>query len=138
MLSVFPELFTYDILAITLLRVVVGIVLLYIGLITVGVRRIYFITELQVHNFARNYNFHRFLPWVMGLVEIFTGVFITVGFLTQVMVLIAAYLFLNMTLIEKYVGKVLNYPIIFNVVMIFLSLALLFLGPGAFAIDLPL
>ncbi len=138
MLSIFPELLAFDILGITVLRVLVGAVLAYIGLITMGVRRIHFVTELQVHDSMRNYNFHQVIPWVFGIVEFITGAFLVLGFFTQIMALISAYLFLNMSLIERYVGKVLNYPTIFNVVMIVVSLTLVVLGPGAFAIDMPL
>lgn len=138
MLNVFPELLALEVLGITILRLLIGFVLAYIGLITMGARRMDFVTELQVHDSMRNYNFHRTLPWILGLVELITGAFIVVGFLTQIMALISAYLFINMGLIEKFVGKVLNYPTIFNVVMIVISLTLVVFGAGAFAIDLPL
>jgi uncharacterized membrane protein YphA (DoxX/SURF4 family) len=138
MLSVFPELLAFDVLAITILRVLVGMVLLYIGLLTVGARRVTLTTNLQVRGFTQSYHIHRFMPWVLGIVEIFTAVFIIVGFLTQIMVLVAAYLFLTMGMIEKHIGKVFDYPVIFNVVMIIVSLTLLLFGAGAYAIDVPL
>ncbi len=138
MLSIFPELLSFELLGITILRVLVGLVLAYIGLITLGAKRMHFVTELQVHDYMRSFNFHRVIPWIFGLVELITGGFLIVGFLTQVMAMISAYLFFNMHLIERYIGKVLNYPTIFNIVMIVVSLTLVVFGAGAFAIDMPL
>lgn len=101
---------------------------------TVGVKKNSYETEMQIHN----YPLSNIIPVIFGLTEIITGLFLIIGFLTQLMLLIAVYIFFNLIFIEKHVGRVFNYPNIFYVSMIFVSLALLFLGPGLFAIDLPL
>lgn len=134
MLSVFPELLIYGALGATIVRVVVGCALLYIGLMTVGIKRTSYTTEMTVNNFP----FYNLLPWVFGLVEIIAGSFLIVGFLTQLMAAIGIYIFANLIFMEKHIGRVFDYPNIFYVVMIFVSAAILLLGPGIFAIDLPL
>lgn len=134
MLSIFPELFPYSLVGVTLIRLVLGGVLFYIGLMTTGVKKVSYKVEMQTHN----YPFANIIPIVFGIVEIITGLFLIAGFLTQLMVLIAIYIFVNLIFIEKHVGRVFDYPNIFYISMIFVSLALLFLGPGLFAVDLPL
>ena len=134
MLSIFPELLPYNLLGVTLIRVTLGIVILYIGLMTVGVKKNTYQRELKVHE----YPLSSVIPIIFGIVEIATGIFLIAGFLTQLMVLIAIYIFINLIFIEKYIGRVFDYPNILYVSLIFISIALLFLGPGVMAVDLPI
>lgn len=134
MLSVFPELLNYSLVGITLIRVLVGIVILYIGLITVSTKRALYASEMHL----KNHPFAESWPWVFGVVEILTGVFLLLGFLTQIMAIIAAYLFINLGFVEKHIGKVLNQSTLFFFVMTTISVSILFIGPGLFSIDLPL
>jgi uncharacterized membrane protein YphA (DoxX/SURF4 family) len=134
MLSIFPELFTFSVVGVTLLRWTLAIVIIYIGLMTTGIKKSSYSTEMKV----RNYPLSNVIPMVFGVVEIITGLFLLAGFLTQIIVLIAAYIFFNLIFIEKYVGRVFDYPNIFYYAMIMVSFSILFLGPGIFAVDLPL
>lgn len=134
MLSVFPELLNYNLVGITLIRILVGIVILYIGLITVSTKRALYASEMHL----KNHPFAEFWPWIFGIIEILTGVFILFGFLTQVMAIVAAYLFTNLGFIEKHVSRVLNQSPFFFFVMTIISISMLFIGPGLFSVDLPL
>lgn len=134
MLSIFPELFTFSFLGITLIRVTVGLVLFYIGLMTTGIKKTAYSTEMKV----RNYPLAKIIPIVFGVMEIITGIFLITGFLTQLMAIVAIYIFINLIFIEKHVGRVFDYPNIFYFSMILVSIAIIFLGPGIFAFDLPL
>ena len=78
------------------------------------------------------------MPWILGIIEIVTGGFLVAGFLTQVVAIIAAYLFLNVSLIDNNEPKIFNQGRLFYVIMILISLTLLFSGAGLFALDLPL
>lgn len=134
MLSVFPGLLPYGMVGIAIIRIVVGLVILYIGLVTIGLKRGAYSAEMKLKNFPLS----TAVPIVFGLIEIITGSFLIFGFLTQIMVLIVVYLCLNLIFIEKHVGRVFDYPNIFYITLIFVSIGLLFLGPGTFAVDLPL
>jgi uncharacterized membrane protein YphA (DoxX/SURF4 family) len=134
MLSIFPELLPYSLVGATIIRLVLGLVLFYIGLMTTGVKK----TSYQAEMRMRDYPLVNVIPIVFGIVEIITGLFLIVGFLTQLMVLVAIYIFINLIFIEKHVGRVFDYPNIFYFSLIFISISLLFLGPGIFAVDLPL
>ena len=134
MLSLFPQFLSYDLYGSFLVRVTVALVLLYIGIMTNSVKKPSYEVKMRV----RDYSFPRFIPIIFGTAEIITGVFLLVGFLTQLMVLIAIYIFINLFFIEKYAARVFDFKNIFYVAMVVISLSLLFLGPGAFAVDLPL
>jgi uncharacterized membrane protein YphA (DoxX/SURF4 family) len=134
MLSIFPELLGFSFIGATIVRISVGLVLLYIGLMTTGVKKISYTTEMKV----RNYPLFNLLPFIFGVVEIVTGVFLIAGFLTQLMALIGIYIFINLIFIEKHIGRVFDYPNLFYISMILVSFSILFLGPGILAFDLPL
>jgi uncharacterized membrane protein YphA (DoxX/SURF4 family) len=101
---------------------------------TTGIKKTSYSNEMKV----RNYPLSKIIPLVFGIVEIITGIFLISGFLTQLMAVIAIYIFINLIFIEKHVGRVFDYPNIFYFSMILVSVSILFLGPGLFAFDLPL
>ncbi len=131
MLSIFPELLVYQLFGITLIRITLGITLVYIGIITIDIKKTAYEIEFRTHDFP----FAKFIPKSFGFMELICGAFIIVGFLTQIMAIISIYVFLNLLFLEKYVGRVFNYPNIMYFSFILISLSLLFLGPGAFAVD---
>lgn len=134
MLSVFPELLSYEMLGISIIRISLGCLLFYLGLITIGSKRLIYSEKIK----AKNYPLNSLVPWILGLIEIFVGGFLIIGFLTQVIVLIVICLLIDLIFIESSIGKILNFPIIFYLFIILISSALLFLGPGFWSIDLPL
>ncbi len=134
MLSVFPELLNYNLVGITLIRILVGLVILYIGLISISTKRSLYSSEMRL----KNHKMAEFWPWLFGTIEILTGVFLLLGFLTQNMAILSAYIFINLGFIEKNVGKVLSQSSLFFLVMTTISITIIFFGPGLFSIDLPL
>jgi uncharacterized membrane protein YphA (DoxX/SURF4 family) len=101
---------------------------------TVGVKKNTYQLEMKVHE----YPLSKVIPIFFGIIEIVTGVFLIFGFLTQLMILLAIYIFLNLIFIEKYIARVFDFPNILYVTLIFISISLLFLGPGMFSVDLPI
>jgi uncharacterized membrane protein YphA (DoxX/SURF4 family) len=134
MLSIFPELLTFSYVGVTIVRVTIGLVLLYIGLMTTGIKKTTYKNNFKI----KEYPFSNIIPMVFGFIEIVTGLFLIAGFLTQLMAIIAIYLFLNLIFIEKHIGRVFDYSNLFYISLILISVAILFLGPGIFAFDLPL
>lgn len=112
MLSLFPELFTFEQLAPLILRLVLGAIFIRQGYPKLASRPVKL--------------------WVLaaGVVEFFGGVFLLAGFLTQ---LAAGLIALDrIAAIWKVKFSKLN------LALLAISLALLVLGPGNFSIDLPL
>jgi len=134
MLSIFPELLPYSFIGIAIVRITIGLVLFYIGLMTLGVKKTSYENEMKMKDFP----FSKVVPLSFGIAEITIGLFLIVGFLTQLMILLAVYIFLNLIFIEKFVGRVFDYPNIFYIALILMSISILFLGPGAYSVDLPI
>lgn len=134
MLSVFPELLSYEMLGVSIIRISLGCLIFYFGLITTGSKRLVYSEKIK----AKKYPFYSIIPWILGLLEILIGGFLIIGFLTQVVVLIIICLLVDLIFIESFIGKILNFPIVFYIFIMLISSALLFLGPGFWAIDLPL
>ncbi len=134
MLSIFPELLPYGLLAPTIVRIIIGVVLVIFGLVTLFTGRAKISKKLS----ESKYPFANFVPWPLGIILLVTGGFLIVGFLTQVVAIVGAYLFFNLMLIDRGSEKIFHQGNIFYIAMILISLSLLFSGAGAFAVDLPL
>ncbi len=114
MLSLFPQLFAYQELAPLILRIVTGFIVI----------------SFAYPKLKKPGEFGNFL---IGLVEFFTGALLVAGFLMQ---LAAALIILAMIFEIFRPSPDKDYK--FMVLLIVVLVALMFLGPGFFAIDLPL
>jgi hypothetical protein len=76
-------------------------------------------------------------PWILFVLFIISGGMMIVGLYTQITCVVLAYLFLKMLFIDIFVKDFSGNSAVFYVGLIAISLALLFLGPGTFAYDLP-
>lgn len=136
MLSIFPQLFAYDQLAPLFLRFAIGVIF-----IAHGYPKLF-------KNFSGTAQFFesvglkpaKFWVIIVGVSEFFGGLALIIGFLTQIAaLLIAITMLVAMVYVKKIKfkkGLVDGYE--FDLILFAVALALLFLGPGAFAIDLPL
>lgn len=113
MLSLFPQLFTYSELAPFILR-------LTAGLIVIG------FAYSKLKKPAEGFNF------VIGLAEFCAAILLIAGFLTQ----LAAGLIILALLFEIFRPGLKDCK--FMILLIIILVALMFLGPGFFSIDLPL
>ena len=111
MLSVLPQLLDYSFYAPTLLRVALGAIFL-------------------IHSYPKLFEARlRF----MGILEFIAGVLLVIGLFTQITALVlAAELFIIIVWFKR--GQ--NWG--FDFVLLVMALAILVLGPGAWAFDLPL
>lgn len=115
MLSVFPKLFTYQLLSLFTLRVIVALVLIFIGYAKV---------------FKKTEASKPFWQKTNGVAELAAGILFLPGFLTQPAAILA--ILTALTNIVRSPEKALHLLLIAG------SLVLLFSGPGIFAIDIPL
>jgi uncharacterized membrane protein YphA (DoxX/SURF4 family) len=133
MLSIFPDLLSLSLVAPLLLRVTLGVIVGMIGYKIVYKYRGQFFKFYQ----ENKYPMAKSMPLVFGYLAIVTGIFLVIGFLTQIATLVAIYIFASLYLIDKDL-HIFEYQKHFYILTVVVSVSLLFLGPGILAIDLPL
>ncbi len=119
MLSVFPSLLNYGLVAPLLIRVVLGITIAWIGYAKICTHKE---TEFRA----------------LGVVEIIMGILLVVGYITQLMAFLV-----GVILVVKLSKKVkdrafLTDGVNYYIILLVLAVSLLFSGPGFLAFDLPL
>jgi len=133
--SLFPELLDYQMLGTFALRVTLGFIFVYFWYEKVThqrVERIEFFEKLKLRP-AKIYFY--FVSSVEGL----AGALLVIGLYTQGAAIFTGTLMLIATFIKWRKPSALHRNTIeFYIILAVASFALLFLGPGAFAIDLPL
>ncbi len=134
-LSLFPSLLDFQMLGIFMIRVTLGFIFVYFWYEKVThqrAERIHFFEKLGLRP-ARVYF------GVVSSIEGIAGVLLVVGIYTQGAVLVTGTLMLIATLIKwRNPSALPRNTIEFYIILAVASFALLFLGAGAFAIDLPL
>jgi uncharacterized membrane protein YphA (DoxX/SURF4 family) len=132
MLNVFPIQFL-ALFAYFILRVFVGSVLLYLGLLHFSTRH----TLKEVLTLSW-WPFGLCSTLVLSLTEIILAVMITFGVLTQIAVLVLALLCLKMIILRERFNHETIPPRLVYVLLLGAALCLFITGAGAFAFDLPL
>jgi uncharacterized membrane protein YphA (DoxX/SURF4 family) len=126
--SLFPELFFLAPVVVGLLRATVGIYFVVLAL------RLF--TVLRTRE-TRSHGFKAIFWWVYGLLQLGIGLLLFVGLYTQGAA-IAAIVLSFLALESELSGKSPRGERPMYVLLLIISFSLLFLGPGAFAIDVPL
>lgn len=134
--SLFPQLLDFQMLGVFLLRVTLGLILLrfWYSQVILGrhAERVSFLSHLGLRP-AKTYFY------IISSIEGLTGLFLTIGLYTQGAAILAGILMLVAAIIKmRKPAETSLAPTEFYILFAVASLALLFLGPGAFAIDLPL
>ncbi len=133
MVSIFPELFTYGFLATGVLRMALGLIFIYLAYEMFFRQRresIAFFEKLKLRPAKV------FFAIVVGL-EFIAGVGLLIGFYMQVAALITGGLMTIAALINwRHQSTLPGYTLAFYIILAVTSLALVFMGPGAFAFDL--
>ncbi len=134
MLSLFPNLLTYQLLAPLILRVVVGLIFIDLG-------------HLKLYKEKHQWNLFfdtirlrpaKYFVMAFGIIELVGGLFLITGFLTQLVALIFAVILFAECYAEMQDSKLIKRDLVFYVLMLAITLSLVFLGAGAHAFDLPL
>jgi uncharacterized membrane protein YphA (DoxX/SURF4 family) len=133
MLNPFPALLDFAILAPFILRITLGVVLIYISYSVIYKKRKDFYKYYKDHK----YPFPSVVTWFFGVLNALVGLFFIIGFLTQVDALIAIYLLVSLYLSDKEIGSF-QFSGSFYLLASIVAFSLLFLGAGAFAFDIPL
>lgn len=132
MLNLFPQLLAFELLAPFILRLALAAILIYHGY------------PKLFKDFPSTVSYFESLKikpaklWVVvvGLIEFIGGIFLFVGFLIQLVAILASleFLFIVFILKRAHGFKALE----FDLAILAMALSLIFLGGGAFAIDIPL
>jgi uncharacterized membrane protein YphA (DoxX/SURF4 family) len=132
MLSIFPDLLIYSSLGIALIRIMLGFLGVYLAFKILSKKDlvIQFVESLK-------FPFAFIAPWILIVLFLITGGSMILGLYTQVACIVLAYLFLKLLVIDLWSNRIIGFDFIVYIVFILISLSFLFLGAGAFAIDLP-
>jgi len=125
--SLFPDLFSLAILATAILRIVAGVYFLVLG--------VQFFT--QVRNNIRLTTYARVYGLVLSGMQVLVGILLVIGLYTQGAALAAILVSLLVRNVATRLG-VTRIPYSTYTLLAVITFCLLFLGPGAFAVDLPL
>lgn len=134
MLSIFPELLTYQMFAPLLLRVVLGLILINLGYLKFNKEKARFHLLFQTLGWKPK----EFWTKVFGTIEMVGGVALIVGFWTQIAALVFVIINFAELFIETKEASLLKRDAIFYLLIFIIALSLLFTGPGFLAFDLPL
>lgn len=134
MLSLFPGLLTYQLVAPFVLRVALGLLFLNLG---------YLELTREQSRWRRVFETIRFKPIVFwakafGAIEIFGGALLIIGLFTQGAALLFCVISLAEFWIESREPVILKRSLFFYGLVFAISLSLLFSGAGFWAFDLPL
>jgi putative oxidoreductase len=134
LLTLFPDLLTYGLIAPFILRVSLGLVLVYFSYLKFGKERMEKITFFESIGMRPG----AFYVNVIGSIELIGGILLVVGAYTQAAALIGAFIMLVATFIKWRHPQSLRNDIEFYILLFVVALSLVFLGAGFWAIDLPL
>lgn len=134
MLSVFPDLFTYELLGVFLIRITLGLIFIYFAYCKIWKQKDEKVALFATIGFRPPLIFF----WLITIIEFVGGVLLLIGLFVQPTAAILSILMLG-TLIIKLVSPNLFLNGAEFYLLLFISLvSLLFLAPGFLAIDIPL
>lgn len=132
--SLFPDLFIYGFFVPTVLRLTLGAAFISLGFFKLKNTR-------QTAKYFGNIGIKpaKFSAITAGVLEFTAGLFLVIGFLVQLAsLIIAVIMLLSLFIVWKKGKSALPHGYRFYFLYFIIAVSLLFLGPGAFAIDLPL
>jgi len=135
MLSLFPELLAFDLVGVSLLRITVGLFFLSFGWKLMGAR-----PEPAAEAVEQGEDGSSTTPTpprTLGALDILIGALLTVGLYTQGAAIAGIVLALSHASFARTHQALLRDPLLWHLIAL-ICLALLVLGPGLFAFDLPL
>lgn len=133
-LNTFPDLLTFSNLSPFILRVVIGIIIVNLGFLKMGKEQSAWQTLFETINIHPA----RIFVKILSYIEIIGGIMLIIGSYTQLVAIVFATLFFCEAVLEYKESNLERRNLTFYILMFTISLSLIFLGAGAFALDLPL
>ena len=134
MLSIFPFLLSYKLLAPFILRLTLGAIFVDYGWAKINRQKAEKVAFFETIGLKPGLTY----VWIIALIEIATGLLLAVGFLTQIAALIAAIILIISILLKKKDPASFESSSCLFIVCLIISLSLLLTGAGSLAFDLPL
>ncbi len=134
MLSLFPNLLTYEMFAPFLLRVVLGFVFITLGYLKLKKEKVRWNLLFEALRLKPSHLWTK----IFGYIEIVGGGALIVGFSTQLVAILFACINLFELYIENKESTLLKRDLVFYLLLTTIAVSLVFTGPGFFAFDLPL
>ena len=134
MLSIFPFLLTYQLVAPLILRLTLGAIFVDFGWAKLGRQKTEKVAFFETIGLKPGITY----VWLIALIEIATGLLLIAGFLTQIVALIAGIIMIISIVLKKKYPTSFESSSCFLIVCMVIALSLLLTGPGFFAFDLPL
>jgi len=134
MLALFPDLLTYNLLAPVIVRLALGLILIYFAYTKL------FKSETVKQKLFKAIGFGG-TPWfliVLAGLEFFAGLLLIIGLFTQGVGLVLGFFMLIAAHIKTRQPKSLPGSVVFYFLLSAVSFSLVFSGAGIFAVDLPL
>ena len=132
MLNVFPIQFL-SLFAYTILRIFVGIILVYLGLRHLRTRH-----ELKEVFTLPYFPYGLFFVWYLGIVELVVGTMFLFGFLTQIAAILSSLIALKFLIMHRRFSAPGIPGRIFYALLLGASISLFITGSGALGFDLPI
>lgn len=133
-LNTFPDLLTFSTLSPFILRVVLGLIIINLGYLKLTKEKVAW------QELFETINVHpaRIFVKVLAFIELIGGLMLVAGSYTQLTSITFAILFFCEAVLEYRESNLEKRNLTFYILMFTISLSLIFLGAGAFAVDLPL
>ena len=134
MLSIFPDMLTFWLVAPLLLRVSMGLIFIYFGVSKIQRgkdTRVSFFKKIGLGKGTLTF-------WIVSTLEIIGGGLLVLGLFTQLTALVLSIITMGALYIKIRRPKTLKNTPEFFILLLAALLSLVFLGPGFIAVDLPL
>jgi uncharacterized membrane protein YphA (DoxX/SURF4 family) len=133
-LNTFPDLLTFSTLSPFILRVVLGLIIINLGYLKLTKEKVAWQELFETINVHPAKVFVK----VLAFIEIIGGLMLVAGSYTQLTSIVFSILFFCEAVLEYRESNLEKRNLTFYILMFTISLSLIFLGAGAFAVDLPL
>ncbi len=134
MLSIFPALLTYKLIAPLILRLTLGSIFVNFGWTKLGRQKAGKIVFFEKINLKPGI----FYVWLIAIVEIIAGLLLIAGLFTQIAALVSGIILLIAIFLKRKQPLSFESSLCLLIVCLVIALSLMFTGPGFLAFDLPL
>lgn len=131
--NVFPEFLNYSALAPTILRIVLGLLVINLGYLKLNNEKQRWITLFETLNFKPSEIFTK----VFSFIEIVGGIMLIFGIYTQAVALVFTVFYLCLAILDYEEDTLVKRNLPFYILLFAISLSLLLTGAGLFAVDMP-
>lgn len=131
--NLFPELFSFSLIAPFILRIVIGLIFLNLGSLKLGKEKAGWLTSLEILNIKPA----GFFVGLLGIVEALGGLLLIAGAYTQISALVLGIIALVELFIEYKEESILKRDFVFYLLLAAICVSLLLTGAGLWAIDVP-